>query len=121
MDHDNCPVCWRPFSATTVPICLACGHSTCGDCLVSLRSCPLCRHKIAPSFPKKPNYSLLAMIERATAAIAHQTTQTDSVLSQITPTQPAVPARPRVQKPGLLEGKAIVMAIKRSSVELRFK
>ena len=64
MDLETCPICWRAFSPTVVPICLVCGHSCCSDCLASIRSCSLCRHKIGPSFPRKPNYSLMAIIDK---------------------------------------------------------
>ena len=122
MDHEACPICWRPFAATAVPICLACGHSCCSDCLGSIRSCPLCRLKIAPSFPKKPNYSLLAIIDKAAAvaltSISHQTTQTDLIS---VPPPLASSSRARQPTASFLEGKAFTLAFKKSAIELKFK
>ena len=120
MDLEDCPICYRTFAQAVIPICLACGHSCCNDCLGVIRSCPLCRHKIASSFPKKPNYSLLAMISRSSRTTrTHQETQTD--LNQ--PAQPSSTTSSRRQTPqaAFLEGKSMTLAFKKSAIELRIK
>lgn len=121
MDLETCPICWRAFSPTVVPICLVCGHSCCSDCLASIRSCSLCRHKIAPSFPRKPNYSLMAMIDKlSTTRLLHnsQTTQTD--LLQVVTQRPASRRSTQPATP-FLEGKAMTVAFKKSAIEFRIK
>ena len=123
MDLENCPICWRAFGAAVVPICLVCGHSCCSDCLASIRSCPLCRQKIASSFPRKPNYSLMAMIDRAAVDTrttqAHQMTQTDLLLPQIQPL--ASSSRARQQPVSFLEGKAMTLGFKKNGFEIKIK
>ena len=120
MDHETCPICWRPFSQETVPVCLGCGHSCCRDCSLAIRTCSLCRYKMPSSFQRRPNYSILSMIERQarreTVERTSQTTQTDAGLMTITPQ-----GRGRQTKPSLLEGKAMTVAIKRNGIELVFK
>ena len=123
MDLESCPICWRPFSAAVVPVCLSCGHSCCQDCLGSIRSCPLCRMKISVSFPKKPNYSLLTVLDKVSSISkpeqASQQTQTD--LDPI-PASPAVPPpRTKSTKPSLLEDKEMLVTIKRTGIMFTFK
>src|ERR1044071_1249533 len=119
MESDACPICWRGFGAAAIPVCLNCGHSCCFDCVLAIRQCPLCRHKIAANHPRKPNYSLLAFIEKAEARrsnTASQATQTDLLLP-LPP--PATTTRARQQQAPFLEGKAMTLAIKKTSIQLQ--
>ena len=122
MDLESCPICWRPFSAAVVPVCLSCGHSCCQDCLSSIRSCSLCRAKISGAFPKKPNYSLLTVLDKvSTLTKPEQATQQTQTESEPVPASPAVPARPKSAKPSLLEDKEMIMTIKRTGIMFTFK
>lgn len=120
METEGCPICWREYSTEVVPVCLGCGHSCCQDCSAEIRSCSLCRFRISTNFPRRPNYAMVTMIERMASRQrierSEQGTQTDStVLSELPK------GRARQTRPGLLEGKAMTVAIKRSAIELIFK
>ena len=88
---------------------------------MEIRACSLCRFKIPNNYPRKPNYALVAMLEKNTRREAeeraHQATQTEPGLVG----REQAPARSRVQRPSMLEGKAMTVAIKRSGIELIFK
>ena len=120
MEPEACPICWREYSLQIVPVCLGCGHSCCQECAGEIRSCSLCRYRISSNFQRRPNYSMVTILERLAsrppAQRADQGTQTDMGLPPQAPL-----GRPRQQRPSLLEGKAMTVAIKRSAIELIFK
>lgn len=61
---EECPVCWRNYSADLVPVALQCGHSFCRDCCTTtMKRCPLCRQRLDRDYPRVPNYSLLSLVE----------------------------------------------------------
>jgi hypothetical protein len=62
--EEGCPVCWRSFSATLVPLTLLCGHSFCADCSGELTKCPLCRKRLGIGYKRITNYSLLSLLDR---------------------------------------------------------
>jgi hypothetical protein len=88
---------------------------------MEIRSCSLCRHKLSSNFQRKPNFSLLSMIEkmarREHVQMASQNTQTEPDIIQRDP----IAARQRQQKASLMEGKTMTVAIKRTGIELQFK
>lgn len=122
MENESCPVCWRDFGREAVPVCLVCGHSFCQDCCSNLRSCSLCRQKIGSTFQRKPNFALLSLIEKAaTRAVVDRTsqaTQTEAGLMQVSFVQ-----RERTRTPAVsvLEGKSMIVQLKRSGMKLEFK
>ena len=61
---EECPICWRSFSITLVPVAIVCGHSFCHDCSNDLRKCPLCRKKLSSNYTRVTNYSLLSLVSR---------------------------------------------------------
>ena len=62
--EEQCPVCWRAFSAQLVPYTLICGHSLCADCSDNLKKCPLCRKRLSVGHQRITNYSLLSLVGR---------------------------------------------------------
>lgn len=60
--EEQCPVCWRAFSAQLVPLSLNCGHSLCADCLDNLSRCPLCRKRLAMNHQRTTNFALLSLV-----------------------------------------------------------
>jgi hypothetical protein len=122
MENEACPVCWRDFGREDVPVCLGCGHSFCLDCSSHLRSCSLCRQKIGTTFQRKPNFALLSLIEKATSRQeverASQATQTEAALMQV-----SFPQRDRARGPAVsvLEGKSMLVQVKRTGINLEFK
>lgn len=116
----ECPICWRQFSSAVVPICLVCGHSCCQDCAAAIRKCSLCRHKINGNVQHKPNYSLLSLLDKVTSWTKPET-QAQSTQTDLIPLAPLVQPKVRQQRPSLLEGKAMTVAIKRAGIELIFK
>lgn len=120
MESEACPICWREYSPQIIPICLGCGHSCCQDCSSEIRSCSLCRYRISANFQRKPNYAMVTILERLATRAPTQRAE------QGTQTEPGLPlqaplGRARQQRPSLLEGKAMTVAIKRSAIELIFK
>ncbi len=79
--RNECPVCWRPFSADLPPFTISCGHSLCSECSTGLIRCPLCRNKLSARLPPVRNYSLQSIIEQIASAphpeMVHQHVQTD--------------------------------------------
>lgn len=73
VEKEGCPVCWREYSADTVPTSVACGHSFCADCIVQLRACPLCRKRITGATHRTTNYSLLSLANRVNAMVQVET------------------------------------------------
>ena len=116
----ECPICWRQFSAAVVPICLACGHSCCQDCAAAIRKCSLCRQKISNNASHKPNYSLLSLLDKLSNATRPET-QAQSTQTDLMQQPPLIQLKVRQQRPSLLEGKAMTVAIKRAGIELTFK
>ena len=86
---EECPICWRTFSNTAIPVTITCGHSFCDDCSTGLRKCPLCRRKLAYGYQRITNYSLLSQVGRIEQAnqreTKHQEVQTDFLCSKPRP------------------------------------
>ena len=79
--RNECPVCWRAFSADLPAFAISCGHSLCSDCSAGLARCPLCRAKLSSRLPPVRNYSLQSIIEQiasvAQPEMVDQQVQTD--------------------------------------------
>jgi len=122
MENESCPICWRDFGREALPVCLVCGHSFCLDCCSNLRSCSLCRQKIGSTFQRKPNFALISLIEKAARRVeterTSQSTQTETGLLQIPIVQ-----RERTRAPtvSVLEGKSMIVQLKRTGINLEFK
>jgi uncharacterized UBP type Zn finger protein len=122
MESEACPICWRDFGAEAVPVCLSCGHSFCQDCSAHLRTCSLCRQRISNTFQRKPNFALLSAIEKASRRQempqTSQATQTEPDIIQLI-TQP----RSRARQPAVsvLEGKSMLVQVRRTGIQLEFK
>ena len=123
MDPEECPVCWRGFCPTVIPVCFNCGHSCCQDCSGAIRSCPLCRYRITANHPRNPNYALISLIEKVAATTTRpqaldQSCQTDIVEGPALPIIKAIPAR---QRKNYMDGRSMTLAIKRGGIEVSFK
>lgn len=85
---EECPVCFRVFSAAIVPTNIVCGHCFCAECSTNLKRCPICRKKLIPGYQRTTNYSLLSLLERLSSLARRETrsqqVQTDYVLSPST-------------------------------------
>ena len=62
--NEDCPVCWRSFSALLILFTIPCGHSLCPECSVGLIRCPLCRKRLITGYSRVQNYSLLSLLDR---------------------------------------------------------
>ena len=84
---EECPVCFRAFSANVVPTSIICGHCFCADSS-NLKRCPICRKKLIPGYQRTTNYSLLSLLERLQTLERRDTksqqVQTDYILSPST-------------------------------------
>ena len=60
---EECPVCWRSYSSTVVPMTISCGHSFCQECSENLKRCALCRRSVKAS-SRATNYSLLSLVSK---------------------------------------------------------
>lgn len=84
---EECPVCWRSFSSSIVPVAIICGHSYCEECSERLRSCPLCRIPLKKGYSKSTNFSLLSLVsklENDKKDMMNKEVQTDmSLLNQV--------------------------------------
>ena len=100
---------------------LTCGHSSCLDCSGALKSCPLCRVKIASTFLRKPNYALLSILDKMAK---RKPPQTESQCCQTEP-EPQVPvpqpSKERTRRRSVSFGKDMVVSIKRGAIEIAFK
>ena len=80
---EECPICWRSFSSTLVPVTIVCGHSFCNDCSENLKKCPMCRRRLSTGYQRVTNYSLLSLVERLGNTVRKETkdqeVQTDIV------------------------------------------
>lgn len=77
---EECPVCWRSYSSSVVPVSITCGHSFCEECSDGLRNCPLCRVTLKKGYSRTKNYSLLSLvnkIEQDKKEMKEQESQTD--------------------------------------------
>ena len=61
---EDCPICWRSFSVSLVPVTIVCGHSFCSDCSDNLKKCPMCRRRLSAGYQRVTNYSLLSLVGR---------------------------------------------------------
>ena len=86
---EECPICWRSFSSTLVPVTIICGHSLCQDCSKDLRKCPLCRRRLQSGYTTVTNYSLLSLVNRMEQAGKRETRdqeiQTEKIKRQTLP------------------------------------
>lgn len=62
--NEDCPVCWRSFSAALSPYTIPCGHSLCQECSQDLGRCPLCRKRLVHGYPRVRNYALSSLIDK---------------------------------------------------------
>lgn len=60
---EECPVCWRSYSSTVIPITISCGHSFCEECSVNLKRCALCRRS-AKASTRATNYWLMSLVSK---------------------------------------------------------
>ena len=86
---EECPICWRAFASTVVPVAIICGHSFCVECSKELRKCPICRRKLQNGYTSATNYSLLSLVNRMETMekkdTKDQEVQTEKIKRQITP------------------------------------
>lgn len=65
VQKENCPICWRDFTAQTEPLIISCGHSYCSDCVASITNrCPVCRCRVQVSFKVVKNFSLMSQLDK---------------------------------------------------------
>jgi len=70
---EECPICWRSYSATLIPVTIVCGHSYCSDCSENLKKCTVCRRRLSHGYERATNYSLLSLVERLGTAARKET------------------------------------------------
>lgn len=112
-------MCWRNFSPAVVPQVLVCGHSFCPDCAGVVRSCPLCRHRVATNQPRRTNYALLSLLEKLERqkelAQAAQQTQAE-------PAEPRAADRPvTAAAPSFFAGRSMTVAVRKTGLHLAIK
>ena len=83
---EECPICWRSFSSTLVPVTIICGHSFCSDCSENLKKCPMCRRRLSTGYQRVTKYSLLSLVERLGNTVRKETKdqeiQTDNIINR---------------------------------------
>ena len=80
IEKERCPICWLDFSSYLHPHITSCGHSYCKDCYVGLKTCAVCRLRLASRPVNPKNYSLLSLVEKLERTVKdrkEQYTQTD--------------------------------------------
>jgi hypothetical protein len=87
---EECPICWRSYSSTLVPVTIVCGHTFCPQCSTDLRKCPLCRRRLQNGYTAVTNYSLLSLVNRMEQAGKKETKDQEVQTEKITR---AVPPR----------------------------
>ena len=106
---EECPVCWRSYSSSLVPVTIVCGHTFCPDCSSNLRKCHLCRRRLQSGYTPVTNYSLLSLVNRledAKKETKDQEAQTEYIPKA---NPPQVVRRPVVEKsPGAIALDVIV-------------
>lgn len=85
LSNEECPICWRTFSTTTIPYMIPCGHSYCVECSEGLRQCALCRKRLVQGFPRVKNYALASLIDQTGRTVPTETKnqQTQTVKRQV--------------------------------------
>ena len=102
VENEECPVCFRVYSETVVPITILCGHSFCQDCSGHLQKCPICRKRIATNQPRPTNYSLLSLVNRVNS-VGRKETKDVEIQTEKPPklTRPLIPRGMQVTTPGI--------------------
>ena len=94
LSMEECPICWRSFSSTLVPVTIVCGHSFCSDCSENLKKCPMCRRRLSTGYQRVTNYSLLSLVERLGNTVRRETkdqeVQTDFLPTKLKKRNPQV-------------------------------
>jgi hypothetical protein len=122
MDVQGCPICWRAFTAELQPVCFPCGHSFCSECASLVKLCSMCRQRLPSSFQRRPNYALVALLERQQAEHAKdlrdQATQTDE--EQQTMLLEALPPR-RPPPEQFFKDRVLSVQMRRGGITFTFK
>ena len=100
---EECPICWRSFSSTLVPVTIVCGHSFCSDCSANLKKCPMCRRRLSTGYQRVTNYSLLSLVERLGNTVRKET-KDQEVQTEFVPNKP----RKRNPLPSQIEGNELL-------------